>query len=578
MNYPPLSLRPNTTSTPIHMLQVLWQVRARLRLIVGAPPSQGGQLFLMGKRSKLLGVLRSKKSNAMDDQDESISVPAQDSQSDELPQASKRSSVLQKLLFSNRQRPPPLQQVPQDGFTANKPDLERMERAVVPTSPEDEVRTTDRQRPPPPQQFQENMAAANEANLQWRNSFVITRSPEYEERDAETERPPPPLQVQENVAAANEADSGGINSTVIPTSPAYRERDTERKRPTPPHQVQKNVPAVKAAGSERRKPTIKPTSPEDEERNKMAKRAKLRRTNLDMWRTSPVVLVKHMSSFTAEEDNDVILWVLRQLRAVDKGKWHLALTAAVEESVEHERCGLLCRIETMDTVQEREHKELMDTLGEICASRVVASWLEQRGNREAFGAESTLRWVLPHSKRGDTDQWQRITSKLVLAFARFGRLETLAAVVENGGDISPQNVDENGNTALHLAAARGHAAVVRYLLDNGANGYVKNKRNWTPKHSAGENGHRACFFILHDALNPGMVPLVEGVNVPRSTPRDDDPWWWDIGDGFSDRLGAYDRPLPGGGANPNPLRQSGTVIPMRARPFADLERRMNGGA
>lgn len=315
----------------------------------------------------------------------------------------------------------------------------------------------------------------------------------------------------------------------------------------------------------------------DKEWKRMENRARYRGAKFDTWRTSPDVLVKHMSAFAAEEDHDVIFWVLRQCRSVDKRSWQRALAAVVQECVENERCELLRKIETMDALQEHEHHEsdVMEILGEICAGRAVTNWLERQVANGSSKSES-LRWVLPHMERGDTAQWRRITNKLVLDFARQGRLTMLMAVVENGGDISPRNVNENGDTALHLAAGRGHAAVVRYLLAHGANGYVKNKRKWTPKHSAGENGHRECFFILHDALNPGMVPLIEGVNVGTSNPRDHHRRG-DTGNGFSDRLGAYDRPLPGGGADPYPLRGSGVVVSMRARPFFELERRLNGG-
>jgi uncharacterized protein len=59
--------------------------------------------------------------------------------------------------------------------------------------------------------------------------------------------------------------------------------------------------------------------------------------------------------------------------------------------------------------------------------------------------------------------------------------ETLRAVkllVERGADVN--EVDANGETALHGAAYRGHNSVVQYLADRGAALDVKNRVGWTP--------------------------------------------------------------------------------------------------
>jgi hypothetical protein len=458
-------------------------------------PSKGDQVFLMGKRSKLLGVLRSKKGNATHGQDEVTSISAQLPRTEELPQSSERSSVLQKLLSSKTKRPPTLQQV------------------------------------------------------------------------------------QKDASASNEVQLKAKTSTIVPISPEENDQHAIELQTTPPQKAQKTVTAANKADSDVGKPPAVPKTPEEEERDRMARRATFRGIDLTLWRTSPDVVVRRMSYYEEAEDDEVIFWVLRQLHAVDKGKWECALTATVEACVGQARGAFLYKVETMNTVQGLEHQEFMNLLGKICASHAVTSWLERRGLRNAAQSENTLRWALRHSKRGNAVQCQRITNQLVLEFARWGDLQMLKVVVEHGGDISPGNVSENGDTALHLAAARGHSAIVRYLLAQGANGHVKNSRNWTPKHSAGENGHEECFFILHEKLNPGTVPLVEGVNVATSSRRSSRrgyPRREDFGDDFRDRLGAYDRPLPGGGADPRPLRGPGDVIPMRYRPFEELRRRMNG--
>lgn len=47
----------------------------------------------------------------------------------------------------------------------------------------------------------------------------------------------------------------------------------------------------------------------------------------------------------------------------------------------------------------------------------------------------------------------------------------------------------NGNTALHMAAANGHASVVQFLLDRGANPHLSNSAGNTALHWASANGH-----------------------------------------------------------------------------------------
>jgi ankyrin repeat protein len=50
--------------------------------------------------------------------------------------------------------------------------------------------------------------------------------------------------------------------------------------------------------------------------------------------------------------------------------------------------------------------------------------------------------------------------------------------------------DKEGNTALHLAAAEGHLAVVVVLMANGAQVDAKNDDKCTPMMNAALNGHK----------------------------------------------------------------------------------------
>lgn len=72
-----------------------------------------------------------------------------------------------------------------------------------------------------------------------------------------------------------------------------------------------------------------------------------------------------------------------------------------------------------------------------------------------------------------------------------------------------------GNTALHLAAEAGHAAIVRMLLQHGVNADTKGDFSWTALMYAIGNGHSAVAeYLLAAGANPnaadkmGQTPLL----------------------------------------------------------------------
>jgi len=68
--------------------------------------------------------------------------------------------------------------------------------------------------------------------------------------------------------------------------------------------------------------------------------------------------------------------------------------------------------------------------------------------------------------------------ELSMHFAREGMTDELAGFVEHGLPIDVQ--DDDGNTALMLAAYHGHAETVRMLAERGADVDLRNNRNQAP--------------------------------------------------------------------------------------------------
>ena len=87
---------------------------------------------------------------------------------------------------------------------------------------------------------------------------------------------------------------------------------------------------------------------------------------------------------------------------------------------------------------------------------------------------------------GDEDG---MTPTLWAAFE--GKLEALSLLVGRGGD--PNKSDHYGNTALHLASARGHMDCVTFLVNFGVNIYSLDIDMHTPQELAAMN---ECTEIL----------------------------------------------------------------------------------
>lgn len=102
--------------------------------------------------------------------------------------------------------------------------------------------------------------------------------------------------------------------------------------------------------------------------------------------------------------------------------------------------------------------------------------------------------VLKETTRRDCNgrDEQGMTPTLYAAF--YGHLEALRLLCGRGGD--PDKADYFGNTALHLAAAQGHKAVVTFLINFGANIYSMDIDEHTAQELAGINNREEILRYL----------------------------------------------------------------------------------
>ncbi|ODM18634.1 hypothetical protein SI65_05251 [Aspergillus cristatus] len=82
--------------------------------------------------------------------------------------------------------------------------------------------------------------------------------------------------------------------------------------------------------------------------------------------------------------------------------------------------------------------------------------------------------------------------------AYYGLAESIRALVDKQQDPNLEAQNSHGRTALLLAAENGHEAVVKLLLDKGADKDIKDDDRQTALFMAAQNGHQAVVKLLLD--------------------------------------------------------------------------------
>jgi len=82
-------------------------------------------------------------------------------------------------------------------------------------------------------------------------------------------------------------------------------------------------------------------------------------------------------------------------------------------------------------------------------------------------------------------------------------------LLDNGADVNATTNDDNGWTALMIAADRNHEDVVEILLDKGADVNATDKHDQTALMKAASKGHVAVENLINDFLNPASRVTTE---------------------------------------------------------------------
>jgi uncharacterized protein len=101
------------------------------------------------------------------------------------------------------------------------------------------------------------------------------------------------------------------------------------------------------------------------------------------------------------------------------------------------------------------------------------------------------------------------------AAALHGSTAIVKILLERGVDI--RAVDNECNTALHLAALTGNAMVVKLLCDRGMEPLIQNNLGETPIDLAEKCGNRGCVVLMKRAVKVSEVNSDTPIKLRRTS-------------------------------------------------------------
>ncbi|KAA0714506.1 Synphilin-1 [Triplophysa tibetana] len=143
-------------------------------------------------------------------------------------------------------------------------------------------------------------------------------------------------------------------------------------------------------------------------------------------------------------------------------------------------------------------QHLTSLMGEDCLNERNAQHLTPAGLGVKNGCLECVRWMVSETEAIAELSCTREHPSLIHYAARYGQervlLWLLQFMQEQG--ISLDEVDQNGNTAVHVVAQHGHLSCLQTLVEYGSNVTVQNQQGERPSQCAEHQGHMTCSRYL----------------------------------------------------------------------------------
>ncbi|CAM9617795.1 unnamed protein product, partial [Scytosiphon promiscuus] len=150
------------------------------------------------------------------------------------------------------------------------------------------------------------------------------------------------------------------------------------------------------------------------------------------------------------------------------------------------------------TVLKGKGEKLLELMSKVATSTQWAEWLRAPLEHAAANGDKSLTQCLLEAGANGGAGWKGCDDRTLLqAAAEGGNQEIVSALLENGGLAELDAVSgEKEMTALHRASERGHTAVARVLMVEGADASLLDSRQRSALHYAAEGGNSQLFQDL----------------------------------------------------------------------------------
>uniref|UniRef100_A0A8C1RHG8 Synuclein alpha interacting protein n=1 Tax=Cyprinus carpio TaxID=7962 RepID=A0A8C1RHG8_CYPCA len=143
-------------------------------------------------------------------------------------------------------------------------------------------------------------------------------------------------------------------------------------------------------------------------------------------------------------------------------------------------------------------QHLTSLMGEDCLNERNTQQLTPAGLAVRNGHLECVRWMVRETEAIAELSCTREHPSLIHYAARHGQERVLLWLLQFMQEqaISLDEADQNGNTAVHVAAQFGHLSCVQTLVEYGSNVTVQNQQGERPSQSAERQGHSTCSRYL----------------------------------------------------------------------------------